>query len=66
MGVLESWGGGGGGGGGGATEGCSQGVFSTESLAKFQLVNCMISIAQIWEVKRVACYARVAIGFDPV
>ena len=35
---------------------CSQGVFFTEALAEFQYDNCMI--VQIWEVKRVACYAR--------
>ena len=34
----------------------SQGVFFTEALAEFQHINCMI--AQICEVKRVACYAR--------
>ena len=36
------------------------GVFFTEALAEFQHVNnnyyCMIG--QIWEVKRVICYAR--------
>ena len=42
-----------GGGGGGL---CSQGVFFTEALAEFQHVSCMI--IRIWEVKRVACYAR--------
>ena len=30
--------------------------FFTEALAEFQHVNCMI--VQIWEIKRVACYAR--------
>ena len=34
----------------------SQGVFFTEAPAEFQHVNCMI--VRIWEVKRVACYAR--------
>ena len=33
-----------------------QGVSFTEALAEFQHVNCML--VQIWEVKRVACYAR--------
>ena len=37
-------------------QGCSQGVFFTEALAKFQHVNC--TIVQICEVKGVACYAR--------
>ena len=37
-------------------QGCSQGVFFTEALAEFQHVNYMI--VQIWDVKRVACYAR--------
>ena len=37
-------------------QGCSQDVFFTEVLAEFQHVNCMI--VRIWEVKRVACYAR--------
>ena len=31
-------------------------IFFTEALAEFQHVNSMI--VQIWEVKRVACYAR--------
>ena len=30
--------------------------FFTKALAEFQHVNCMI--VRIWEVKRVACYAR--------
>ena len=30
--------------------------FLPRQLAEFQHVNCMI--VQIWEVKRVACYAR--------
>ena len=37
-------------------QGCSQGIYFTKALAEFQHVNCMI--VQIWEVKRVACYAR--------
>ena len=37
-------------------QGCSQCVFFTEALAEFQHVICMI--VRIWEVKRVACYAR--------
>ena len=39
-----------------AYQGCSQGVFFTEALVEFQHVNCVI--IQIWEDKRVACYAR--------
>ena len=40
------------------SQGRSQGVFYyyTEALVEFQHVNCMI--VRIWEVKRVACYAR--------
>ena len=32
--------------------------FFTDALAEFQHVNCTIVRIRIWDVKRVACYAR--------
>ena len=37
-------------------KGVARVYFFTKALAEFEHVNCML--VQIWEVKRVACYAR--------